>query len=104
MLPHQVGPLSSRTFHYKLCGLLPSTAYTLQIRCIRHPLPGHWSEWSPSLKLTTPEQAPIVRLDTWWRQRQLDPRTVDVQLFWKVTSSEAHPSTPETFSKPHRSL
>lgn len=78
-----VGPLSSRTFHYKLCGLLPSTAYTLQIRCIRHPLPGHWSEWSPSLKLTTPEQAPIVRLDTWWRQRQLDPGTVDVQLFWK---------------------
>ncbi|XP_016002687.2 granulocyte colony-stimulating factor receptor isoform X2 [Rousettus aegyptiacus] len=78
-----VGPLPCKTLHYKLCGLLPSTTYTLQIRCIRQLLPGDWSNWSPSLELTTPQRAPIVRLDTWWRQRQLDPRTVDVQLFWK---------------------
>lgn len=78
-----VGPLPSRTLQYELCGLLPATAYALQMRCIRWPLPGHWSDWSPSLELTTPQQAPIVKLDTWWRQRQLDPRTVDIQLFWK---------------------
>lgn len=78
-----VGPLPSRTLQYELCGLLPSTAYTLQMRCVRWPLPGHWSDWSPSLELSTPQQAPIVKLDTWWRQRQLDPKTVDVQLFWK---------------------
>lgn len=78
-----VGALPSRSLQYELCGLLPSTAYTLQMRCTRWPLPGRWSDWSPRLELTTAQQPPIVRLDTWWRQRQLDPRTVDVQLFWK---------------------
>ncbi|XP_049734729.1 granulocyte colony-stimulating factor receptor isoform X2 [Elephas maximus indicus] len=78
-----VAPLPSCTLHHKLCGLLPATAYTLQMRCIRWPLPGHWSDWSPSLELNTAERAPIIRLDTWWRQRKLDPRTMDVQLFWK---------------------
>ncbi|XP_046518827.1 granulocyte colony-stimulating factor receptor isoform X2 [Equus quagga] len=83
-----VGPLPSRTLQHELCGLLPSTAYALQMRCTRWPLPGLWSNWSPSLELTTAQRAPIVRLDTWWRQRQLDPRTVDVQLFWKPTPLE----------------
>ncbi|XP_021539383.1 granulocyte colony-stimulating factor receptor isoform X1 [Neomonachus schauinslandi] len=78
-----VGPLLSQTLQYELCGLLPSTAYVLQMRCTRWPLPGQWSDWSPSLTLATAQRAPIVRLDTWWRQRQLDPRTADVQLFWK---------------------
>lgn len=78
-----VDSLPSNTFQHELCGLLPSTAYVLQMRCIRWPLPGHWSDWSPRLELTTAQQAPIVRLDTWWQQRQLDTRTVDVQLFWK---------------------
>ncbi|XP_044092303.1 granulocyte colony-stimulating factor receptor isoform X2 [Neovison vison] len=78
-----VGPLLSQTLQYELCGLLPSTAYVLQMRCTRWPLPGQWSDWSPSLTLTTAQRAPIVRLDTWWRQRPLDPRTVAVQLFWK---------------------
>ncbi|XP_027969446.1 granulocyte colony-stimulating factor receptor isoform X2 [Eumetopias jubatus] len=78
-----VGPLLSQTLRYELCGLLPSTAYALQMRCTRWPLPGQWSDWSPSLTLTTTQQAPIVTLDTWWRQRQLDPRMADVQLFWK---------------------
>lgn len=130
----QVGPLPSKTLQHELCGLLPSTAYTLQMRCTRWPLPGHWSDWSPSLELTsaqqgkrvvrgwerpsgpsptskalpeqhppplTPSTAPNVRLDTWWRQRQLDRRTVDMQLFWKVTTSEA---TPEASFNPHRPL
>nr|XP_023489086.1 granulocyte colony-stimulating factor receptor isoform X3 [Equus caballus] len=83
-----VGPLPSRTLQHELCGLLPSTAYALQMRCTRWPLPGLWSNWSPSLELTTAQRAPIVRMDTWWRQRQLDPRTVDVQLFWKPTPLE----------------
>ncbi|XP_032157922.1 granulocyte colony-stimulating factor receptor isoform X2 [Mustela erminea] len=78
-----VGPLLSQTLQYELCGLLPSTAYVLQMRCTRWPLPGQWSDWSPSLTLTTAQRVPIVRLDTWWRQRPLDPRTVAVQLFWK---------------------
>uniref|UniRef100_H0YE86 Granulocyte colony-stimulating factor receptor n=1 Tax=Homo sapiens TaxID=9606 RepID=H0YE86_HUMAN len=81
-----VGPLPLEALQYELCGLLPATAYTLQIRCIRWPLPGHWSDWSPSLELRTTERAPTVRLDTWWRQRQLDPRTV--QLFWKPVPLE----------------
>lgn len=115
-----MGPLLSQTLQYELCGLLPSTAYVLQMRCTRWPLPGQWSDWSPSLTLTTAQRgkqwversqgqvsgpspapralpdpsalstAPIVRLDTWWRQRPLDPRTVAVQLFWKVT----HPDIP----------
>ncbi|XP_072628007.1 granulocyte colony-stimulating factor receptor isoform X1 [Canis lupus baileyi] len=80
-----VGPLLSQTLQYELCGLLPSTAYALQMRCTRWPLPGQWSDWSPSLTLTTAQRAPIVRLDTWWQQRQLDPRTADMQLFWKPT-------------------
>ena len=50
---HQVSGLPARTPQYELCGLLPSTAYTLQMRCTRWRLPGHWSEWSPSLELTT---------------------------------------------------
>ncbi|XP_004740824.2 granulocyte colony-stimulating factor receptor isoform X2 [Mustela putorius furo] len=78
-----VGPLLSQTLQYELCGLLPSTAYVLQMRCTRWPLPGQWSDWSPSLTLTTAQRVPIVRLDTWWRQRPLDPRTVAMQLFWK---------------------
>ncbi|XP_004679495.1 PREDICTED: granulocyte colony-stimulating factor receptor [Condylura cristata] len=78
-----VSPLPPRAFQHELCGLLPSTTYALQMRCIRWPLPGHWSSWSPSLEMTTAQRAPMVRLDTWWRQRQLDPKTVDVQLFWK---------------------
>ncbi|XP_077006378.1 granulocyte colony-stimulating factor receptor isoform X2 [Tamandua tetradactyla] len=81
-------PLLPRTFQHELCGLLPATAYTLQMRCIRWPLPGHWSDWSPSLELSTAELAPVVKMDTWWRQRQLDPRTVDVQLFWKPVPLE----------------
>ncbi|XP_055258176.1 granulocyte colony-stimulating factor receptor isoform X6 [Moschus berezovskii] len=83
-----VSALPARTPQYELCGLLPSTAYTLQMRCTRWRLPGHWSEWSPSLELTTTQRAPIVRLDTWWRQRQLDPQTVAVQLFWKPIALE----------------
>ncbi|XP_027631561.1 granulocyte colony-stimulating factor receptor isoform X3 [Tupaia chinensis] len=78
-----VEPLPSKTLEYELCGLLPATVYTLQMRCTRWPLPGYWSNWSPSLELRTTEQAPNVRLDVWWQQRQLDPRIVDVQLFWK---------------------
>ncbi|KAG8506877.1 Granulocyte colony-stimulating factor receptor, partial [Galemys pyrenaicus] len=83
-----VSPLRPKTFQHELCGLLPSTAYTLQMRCMRWPLPGHWSDWSPSLELTTAQRAPIVKLDTWWRQRQVDPKTVDVQLFWKPVPLE----------------
>ncbi|XP_053516663.1 granulocyte colony-stimulating factor receptor isoform X1 [Artibeus jamaicensis] len=78
-----VGPLPSSSLQHKLCGLIPSKVYTLQMRCIRWPLPGHWSDWSPSLQLTSSLRAPSVRLDTWWWQRKLDPRTMDVQLFWK---------------------
>ncbi|XP_010624114.1 granulocyte colony-stimulating factor receptor isoform X2 [Fukomys damarensis] len=84
----QVGPLPSSTVQYELCGLRPATAYVLQMRCIRWPLPGPWSSWSPSLELQTAQGAPIVRLDTWWRQRQLDPKTTGVQLFWKPTPLE----------------
>ncbi|XP_075410136.1 granulocyte colony-stimulating factor receptor isoform X2 [Tenrec ecaudatus] len=78
-----VTPLPSKSLRHELCGLLPATAYILQMRCVRWPLPGHWSDWSPSLERTATERAPNVRLDTRWRQRQLDPRTVEVQLFWK---------------------
>ncbi|KAM4872415.1 granulocyte colony-stimulating factor receptor isoform 2-T2 [Thomomys bottae] len=82
----QVTPLPSSTYQYELCGLRPATAYSLQMRCIRSPLPGYWSSWSPSLELRTTEYAPAVRLDMWWRRRQqLDPETVGRQLFWKPT-------------------
>ena len=57
---HQVSALPSRTPEYELCGLLPSTAYTLQMRCTRWPLPGHWSEWSPSLELITAQRGEQV--------------------------------------------
>lgn len=134
ILPHQVGPLPSSSLQHKLCGLLPSTVYTLQMRCIRWPLPGYWSDWSPGLQLSsaqrgkwagrgragsshqdpgpppgpslpstpplTPSTAPSVRLDTWWWQKKLDPRTVDVQLFWKVTPSESHLRPPPTHTGP----
>ncbi|XP_008050548.1 granulocyte colony-stimulating factor receptor-like [Carlito syrichta] len=79
-----VGHLPPRTLQYELCGLLHATTYAMQIRCIRWPLPGHWSNWSPSLQLRTGERAPIVRLDAW--QRQLSPGTV--QLFWKPAPPE----------------
>ena len=59
--PHQVGALPSRSLQYELCGLLPSTAYTLQMRCTRWPLPGRWSDWSPRLELTTAQQRKWVR-------------------------------------------
>ncbi|XP_006886648.1 PREDICTED: granulocyte colony-stimulating factor receptor [Elephantulus edwardii] len=78
-----VTSLPSGTLNHELCGLLPATAYVLQMRCIRWPLLGHWSDWSPPLELNTTERAPILRLDTRWRQRRLDSRTVEVQLFWK---------------------
>ncbi|XP_047416977.1 granulocyte colony-stimulating factor receptor isoform X1 [Sciurus carolinensis] len=81
----QVATLPSSVLQHELCGLPPDTAYALQMRCIRSPLPGHWSRWSPSLELRTAAQAPLVRLDTWWRLRPLDPRTKGVQLFWKPT-------------------
>nr|XP_045005924.1 granulocyte colony-stimulating factor receptor isoform X2 [Jaculus jaculus] len=77
--------LPSSMHTYELCRLLPATAYALQMRCIRSPLPGHWSPWSPSLELKTTTKAPIVRLDTWWRQRQQDSSTMGVELFWKPT-------------------
>ncbi|KAM6217993.1 granulocyte colony-stimulating factor receptor [Rhynchocyon petersi] len=78
-----VTSLPSSTLHHELCGLLPATTYVLQMRCVRWPLPGHWSDWSPILELNSTERAPRVRLDTKWQQRQLDPWTVEVQLFWK---------------------
>lgn len=83
-----VSSLTSSNPWYELCGLLQSTAYTVQMRCIRSPLPGSWSDWSPSLKVVTRQRAPAVRLDTWWRQRRLDPRTVGVQLLWKPVPLE----------------
>ncbi|XP_054996063.1 granulocyte colony-stimulating factor receptor [Sorex araneus] len=84
-----VGPLLSKPLRHELCGLLASTAYALQMRCVRWPLPGHWSSWSASLELTTAERVPVIRLDTWWRrQRQQDPRTGAVQLFWKPVPLE----------------
>ncbi|XP_042540148.1 granulocyte colony-stimulating factor receptor isoform X1 [Dipodomys spectabilis] len=85
----QVAPLPSSIHQYELCGLLPATAYALQMRCIRSPLPGYWSSWSPSMELRTTECAPAIRLDTWWRrQRQLNPEIVGGQLFWKPTALE----------------
>ncbi|XP_023556877.1 granulocyte colony-stimulating factor receptor isoform X2 [Octodon degus] len=84
----EVGPLPSSNVRYELCGLHPATAYALQMRCIRSLLPGHWSSWSPSLEMQTTQRVPIIRLDTWWRQRQLDPKTMGVQLFWKPTPLE----------------
>ncbi|XP_066231978.1 granulocyte colony-stimulating factor receptor isoform X1 [Saccopteryx leptura] len=87
-----VGPLPSKSFQHELCGLLPFTAYTLQMRCIRWPLSGLWSDWGPSLVLISSKQPPNVTLETWWRQRQLNSSTVDVQLFWK-------PMPPEEDSK-----
>nr|XP_051686399.1 granulocyte colony-stimulating factor receptor isoform X1 [Oryctolagus cuniculus] len=83
-----VAPLPSMTVQYELCGLLPATVYVLQMRCTRWPLPGHWSAWSPSLERRTTERVPVVRLDAWLRQRQLDPGTPEAQLFWKPTPQE----------------
>ncbi|XP_053432788.1 granulocyte colony-stimulating factor receptor isoform X1 [Nycticebus coucang] len=82
------GPLPPETLQYELCGLLPATAYMLQMRCIRWPLPGYWSNWSPGLELRTAKQILKVRLYTWSRRRLLDNRTVDVQLFWKPMTLE----------------
>lgn len=64
--PNQVGPLPLEALRYELCGLLPATAYTLQIRCMRWPLPGHWSNWSPSLELRTTERGKEVMRS--WQQ------------------------------------
>ncbi|KAL1776224.1 granulocyte colony-stimulating factor receptor isoform X1 [Sigmodon hispidus] len=80
-----VSHLPSREDQFKLCGLLQALVYTLQIRCIRSPLPGLWSSWSPGLQLRPSIKAPTIRLDTWWQKKQLDPWTVSVQLFWKPT-------------------
>ncbi|XP_074073660.1 granulocyte colony-stimulating factor receptor [Macrotis lagotis] len=79
---------------YDLCGLLSATRYILQMRCVRWSLGGqlggHWSEWSPSLELTTRERRPMVRLDVWWRRRveKLDTTMMDIQLLWKPVPIE----------------
>lgn len=84
-----VGHLIAQSLQHELCGLRVSTVYTLQMRCTRWPLPGLWSSWSASLELTTADQVPIIRLDTWWRrQKQLNPSTVTIQLFWKPVPLE----------------
>ncbi|XP_060235547.1 granulocyte colony-stimulating factor receptor [Meriones unguiculatus] len=80
-----VSHLPSSKDQFKLCGLQQAPVYTLQMRCIRSPLPGLWSSWSPGLRLRPTIKAPIIRLDTWWQKKQLDPGTVGVQLFWKPT-------------------
>ncbi|XP_074161274.1 granulocyte colony-stimulating factor receptor isoform X1 [Sminthopsis crassicaudata] len=73
-----------------LCGLLSVTRYVLQMRCIRWPMGGHWSDWSPSLELTTKERRPRVRFDVWWRQRvqKLNHTMMDIQLLWKPVLTE----------------
>ncbi|XP_043851927.1 granulocyte colony-stimulating factor receptor [Dromiciops gliroides] len=79
---------------YDLCGLLFATRYALQMRCVRWSLGGqlggHWSDWSPSLELTTTERRPMVRLDVWWRQRvrKLSTMMMDIQLLWKPVATE----------------
>ncbi|XP_059112097.1 granulocyte colony-stimulating factor receptor isoform X2 [Peromyscus eremicus] len=40
---------------------------------------------SPKLCLDPMDVAPTIRLDTWWKKKQLEPGTVNVQLFWKPT-------------------
>lgn len=80
-----VSHLPSSKDQFKLCGLHQAPVYTLQIRCIRSPLPGLWSSWSPGLQLRPSLKAPTIRLDTWWKKKQLEPGTVNVQLFWKPT-------------------
>ncbi|XP_038189814.1 granulocyte colony-stimulating factor receptor isoform X1 [Arvicola amphibius] len=80
-----VSHLPSSEDQFKLCGLHRAPVYTLQIRCIRYPLPGLWSSWSPALQLRPTIKAPTIRLDTWWQKKQLDPGIETVQLFWKPT-------------------
>ncbi|XP_034359450.1 granulocyte colony-stimulating factor receptor isoform X2 [Arvicanthis niloticus] len=43
------------------------------------------SSESPKLCLDPMDVAPTIRLDTWWQKKQLDPETVNMQLFWKPT-------------------
>lgn len=80
-----VSHLPSSKDQFKLCGLQQVPVYTLQMRCIRSLLPGLWSSWSLGLQLKPTINAPIIRLDTWWQRKQLDPGTMNVQLFWKPT-------------------
>ncbi|CAO2588988.1 Granulocyte colony-stimulating factor receptor [Lemmus lemmus] len=80
-----VSHLPSSEDQFKLCGLHRAPVYTLQIRCIRSPLPGLWSSWSPALQLRPTIKAPTIRLDTWWQKKQLGPGIESVQLFWKPT-------------------
>ncbi|XP_034359449.1 granulocyte colony-stimulating factor receptor isoform X1 [Arvicanthis niloticus] len=80
-----VSHLPSNKDGFELCGLCQAPVYTLQIRCIRSSLPGLWSSWSPGLQLRPTIKAPTIRLDTWWQKKQLDPETVNMQLFWKPT-------------------
>ncbi|XP_072466122.1 granulocyte colony-stimulating factor receptor [Notamacropus eugenii] len=77
-----------------LCSLLFATRYVLQMRCVRRSLSGqlggHWSDWSPSLELTTTERRPMVRLDVWWRRRiqKQVPKVMDIQLLWKPVPTD----------------
>ncbi|KAM9033306.1 granulocyte colony-stimulating factor receptor [Sarcophilus harrisii] len=85
--------LNSSTQHEgdnDLCGLLSATRYVLQLRCIRWPMGGHWSDWSRSLELTTKERRPRVRFDVWWRRRvqKLNHTMMDIQLLWKPVLTE----------------
>ncbi|XP_044527429.1 granulocyte colony-stimulating factor receptor [Gracilinanus agilis] len=90
----QVSPFSSLGPQYEgehsLCGLHFGTHYVVQMRCIRWPMSGHWSDWSSSLELTTREWPPKVRLDVWWRRRvqKLDATMTDIQLLWKPVPTE----------------
>lgn len=98
--------LQMRCTRWPLPGLWSSWSASLELTTADQ---GMWEVWGwsshqdtvplPGQLLTSstlaPPAVPIIRLDTWWRrQRQQNPRTVTIQLFWKVPLFDHHHHPP----------
>lgn len=65
-----------------LLHLEPFTEYEFQVSSRLHLSQGGWSSWSEPLRVRTPEEEPLGKLDVWfWNQRSGSNQ--QVSLFWK---------------------
>ncbi|XP_069478736.1 granulocyte colony-stimulating factor receptor [Ambystoma mexicanum] len=83
---HTVVNITHPALQMEHCGLHLSQDYLFQMRCIKAPLKGYWSEWSDTMRFLMPEGAPTERPDVWWKSEDVDSESggMKVQLLWKA--------------------
>ncbi|KAJ8277930.1 hypothetical protein GJAV_G00081800 [Gymnothorax javanicus] len=75
---------------WSIQNLEPFTLYEVRARCKLMPERGVWSEWSSVLTKRTEEEAPLKKLDVWYKEDDPLSQSASLTVLWKALSkSEA---------------